>query len=147
MTEPKPTWDETTQRLAAENEPLLKRLAEHDMGVNCPACGVGITTGNAGGYRTYCEACVDMFVPKNRLYDNALVTMPNGEKLTISKLIDIASLRTLTPQKMDWIYLMVKAQLENDNAGNALQISPGMSDYVLRQIIYYAIDCIKGDQL
>ena len=38
MTEPKPTYD---------------------MGVNCPACGVAITTANAGGYRTYCESCLD----------------------------------------------------------------------------------------
>ena len=40
MIEPKPTYTD-------------------DMGVNCPACGIGITTANAGGYRTYCEACVD----------------------------------------------------------------------------------------
>ena len=41
MTEPKPTY------------------TAEDMGVNCPACGVAITTGNAGGYRTYCDGCVD----------------------------------------------------------------------------------------
>lgn len=29
--------------------------------VLCPGCGIGITTGNAGGYRTYCDQCVDVF--------------------------------------------------------------------------------------
>ena len=30
-----------------------------DMGVTCPACGVAITTGNAGGYGAFCEGCVE----------------------------------------------------------------------------------------
>ena len=32
---------------------------DRDMGANCPECGVRITIDNAGGYRTYCEDCVD----------------------------------------------------------------------------------------
>ena len=33
-------------------------MTDNKMGVNCPGCGVEITTSNAGGYRTYCEGCV-----------------------------------------------------------------------------------------
>jgi rRNA maturation endonuclease Nob1 len=31
------------------------------MGVKCPGCEVEITTGNAGGYRCYCQKCVPEF--------------------------------------------------------------------------------------
>lgn len=36
------------------------------MGAECPECGVEITTENAGGYRTYCDECVDDVVRKLR---------------------------------------------------------------------------------
>jgi hypothetical protein len=31
--------------------------------VQCPGCDVPITTSNAGGYRTYCEPCVEAMPP------------------------------------------------------------------------------------
>ena len=31
--------------------------------VRCPGCDVVITPANAGGYRTFCEPCVDVFPP------------------------------------------------------------------------------------
>jgi hypothetical protein len=29
----------------------------------CPGCGIEITPSNAGGYRTYCETCVETMPP------------------------------------------------------------------------------------
>jgi hypothetical protein len=82
----------------------------------------------------------------NDLYKNALVILPSKKKVTIQNLIDIVTLDALTPDKLQWVEIMVNNQLENDNATNALEIKPGFSDYVLRQIIYYYIDAMLGDQ-
>jgi len=82
----------------------------------------------------------------SNLYEKALVVMPDKSEIPIQKLIDVVTLDTLTPYKLQWIELMVKAQLENDNAIDCLIVKPGMSEYVYRQIIYYAIDAMMGDQ-
>lgn len=81
------------------------------------------------------------------LYNRASVIMPDKTEIPIQKLIDIITLKELTPNKLQWVDLMVKAQLENDYVPDCLNIKPGMADYVYRQIIYYAIDAMMGDQL
>jgi len=36
---------------------------EPDSGEDCPGCGVRICLNNVGGYRTFCERCVDAMPP------------------------------------------------------------------------------------
>ena len=54
------TYTNTLPRLQAVCDLETKgAIMTINIDATCPACGVGITTGNAGGYRTYCEGCVD----------------------------------------------------------------------------------------
>lgn len=34
-------------------------ILQEPLGVSCPGCGVDLTVRNSGGYRCYCEKCVD----------------------------------------------------------------------------------------
>ncbi len=34
-----------------------------ELGERCPGCDVELTTDNAGGYRTFCQLCVDAMPP------------------------------------------------------------------------------------
>ena len=36
---------------------------DHSFGVNCPGCEDDLTVHNAGGYRTYCQKCVESLGP------------------------------------------------------------------------------------
>ena len=40
---------------------LSQPFPDIDMGVDCPGCERELTTENAGGYRTFCKACVNVF--------------------------------------------------------------------------------------
>ena len=81
----------------------------------------------------------------SKLYDNAIVTLPDGRRVTIQKMIDVITLKDLTPNTLQWIELMVNNQLTEDRSGHALEIKPGYSDYIYRQIIAYAFDALLGD--
>lgn len=50
-----------------------------------------------------------------------------------------------TPQELDEIERRTRQQLIHDRAIEALEIKPGMSDYVLRQILHYAEE-VKGER-
>lgn len=82
----------------------------------------------------------------SNLYKKALVIMPDKTKVTIQQLIDTVTLAALTPEKLQWVELMVKAQFENDNASDCITIKDGMTGYVYRQIVHYAIDAMIGDR-
>ena len=82
----------------------------------------------------------------SKLYDNAIVTLPDGRRVTIQKMIDVITLKRLTPNTIQWIELMVNNQLAEDGSSHALEIKPGYSDYIYRQIIAYAIDALLGDE-
>jgi hypothetical protein len=81
----------------------------------------------------------------SELYKNAIVHLPDGRKITIQKMIDVITLKGLTPNTIQWIELMVNARLAENKAGHALEIKPGYSDFIYRQIIFYAIDGMLGD--
>jgi hypothetical protein len=34
-----------------------------DLGIECPGCGVPLRMDNAGGYRCFCQRCVDVMPP------------------------------------------------------------------------------------
>lgn len=50
-----------------------------------------------------------------------------------------------TPQELNEIERRVRQQLIHDRAIEALEIQPGTSDYVLRQILHYAEE-VKGER-
>lgn len=59
-------------------------MKNNDMGVNCPSCGVGITTaGNAGGYGAYCEGCCISGDGYTLFVDDCLNVMGNMENDSI----------------------------------------------------------------
>ena len=41
----------------------MNKLMDERMGIECPGCGVDLTASNAGGYRCFCEKCVDAMPP------------------------------------------------------------------------------------
>lgn len=38
-------------------------MGNDSLGVTCPGCDVELTVNNAGGYRAFCQACVDAMPP------------------------------------------------------------------------------------
>ena len=80
----------------------------------------------------------------SNLYDRAEVIMPNKNKITIQKLIDIITLDSLTPDLLDLVKQQVEQQLEKDDAKDAFSIKLGMHHYVIRQIVYYAIKAMSS---
>ena len=54
-------------------------------------------------------------------------------------------MRDLTPNDAKNLYKLVMFQLESDSAPGALSIKTGYTDYVLRQIVYYA-DLVRNDE-
>jgi len=44
------------QKLKTKND-------DQPLGIDCPGCDVPITADNSGGYRTFCQKCVDAFPP------------------------------------------------------------------------------------
>jgi len=82
----------------------------------------------------------------SKLYDNAIVTFPDGRRVTIQKMIDVITLKGLTPNNIQWIELMVNARLSENKSEHAFKIKPGYTDFIYRQIIAYAIDALLGDK-
>ena len=81
-----------------------------------------------------------------KLYDTGIIILPDGRRRTIQQIIDVLTLHTLTPQKMDWVKLMVRQDMERNFKNGTLEISPGMYDYAFRQITFYVLDAMLGDQ-
>lgn len=54
-------------------------------------------------------------------------------------------MRDLAPNDMKVLYKLVTFQLESDGAPGVFNIEVGYSDYVLRQIVFYA-DMVRNDE-
>ena len=52
-------YDQLTNRVLPNNHKKVSLIQpDESLDINCPGCHAALTTNNAGGYRCYCDKCV-----------------------------------------------------------------------------------------